>query len=124
MAGVFIFGMVLPLKNPTKPVSTPTLTPTATPEATPKPTETPKPTREVTPTINDEAVNKACINEDRYLDQIKEECGSMPFPGIEECIQMRTERAEVELKESNLARANKMKELKVTYLQEKAKCDR
>jgi len=87
-----------------------------------KPSSIPTPTLILTPTIDKEDVNRSCINADRYLMQIKEECGSIPFPGIEECIQMRIERAEVELKEKNLARANKMKELEPLYLQEKAKC--
>lgn len=76
-----------------------------------------------TPTIDKEDINRACINEDRILDQIKDACGSVPFPGIDECIQMRINRAEVELKESNLERANKMKELKPQYLEQKTKCE-
>lgn len=111
------------LKQPT--VDTPTprdiVTPTTIPTEIPTNTPTIKltPTKIPTPTID---TNKACIEEDRYLTQIKDECGSMPFPGIDECIQMRIDRAEVELKESNLARANKMKELKSLYLQAKTNC--
>lgn len=58
----------------------------------------------------------ACSQAENLMAQIKEQCGSMPFPGIEECIEMRTKRAEVELKEQNLERVEKMKKLNDEYL--------
>jgi len=96
------------------------------------------PTQIVTLSTDKEGVYMACISEDRYLDQIKDECGWLPFPGVDECIKFRSGLAEVECKESNylnasgmteveckesnLARANKIEELKPLYLREKAIC--
>lgn len=57
----------------------------------------------------------SCNKANTLLSQIKDTCGSTPFPGIQECIQMRTERADVELREENLAKANKMKQLDKEY---------
>ncbi|MGI5841251.1 MAG: hypothetical protein ACOX6N_03480 [Patescibacteria group bacterium] len=126
LGGILLTGFLLSacsLKQPTVKTPTPTgvIVPTTIPTETPANNMTVKltPTKISTPTIDP---IKACMEEDRYLTQIKDECGSMPFPGIDECIQMRIDRAEVELKESNLARANKMKELKPLYLQAKANC--
>lgn len=58
----------------------------------------------------------ACRKAGEIMKQIEDQCGSMPFPGVEKCIQMRIERSEVELKEENLARAKKMEALNKEYL--------
>lgn len=116
---LFLSACSIDNEDESKEINTPTLTPTSIPTSIPTIDQTP--TKILTPTIDS---NRACINEDRYLTQIKDECGSNPFPGIDKCIQMRIERAGVENKESNLARANKMKELKQLYLQEKEKCEK
>lgn len=65
----------------------------------------------------------ACRKADELLGQIKETCGSMPFPGIDECIKGRTEGWDANFSGKNLDMANKMKELKPQYLSLKAQCE-
>ena len=66
---------------------------------------------------------RACREANELLVEIKEVCGMRPFPSIDECIKQRIERAEVELKESNLNRANKLKELKSQYIVFRDQCN-
>lgn len=65
----------------------------------------------------------ACRKADELLGQIKETCGVMPFPGIDECIKGRVEGWDTNLSGKNLDMANKMKELRPQYLSFKAQCE-
>lgn len=71
--------------------------------------------QKVTELENKLSAEASCNQASNLLSQIKDVCASTPFPGIQECIQMRTERADVELREENLAKANKMKQLDKEY---------
>lgn len=79
---------------------------------------------------------EACRQADNLLTQIKSSCGSMPFPGVDECIKKRLDASNwinwqpkpsdpiVAAKEeqNNLDRAHKMQELKVQYVLYRDQC--
>lgn len=66
----------------------------------------------------------ACRKMNEVLTKIKDRCGSMPFPGIDECIAERTERIKVDpmYKEDNLGRIKDINDLKPQYESLKVEC--
>ena len=66
---------------------------------------------------------EACRKSNELLITIKETCGIIPFPGIDECITKRINYYIETNMDSELNTANKLKELKPQYLELKQECE-
>lgn len=66
----------------------------------------------------------ACRKMNEVMTKIKDRCGSMPFPGIDECIAMRVEQADTDetYRQDNLDRVKDLKDLKPQYEVLKNEC--
>lgn len=64
-----------------------------------------------------------CREGDRLLIEIKETCGVMPFPGLDECITKRLNDYQSSKNSFEINTANRLQELKPFYLSAKAKCE-